>query len=344
MRTVRNSLLFLLIAALSTALIYVVIVNTLRNPLTGATAHYTAAFADVSGVRIGADVRRRGVQVGKVTSVRLTRAGDTNVAEVGIELSRSQPVTTTTHLSIKFANLTGTRYIDIREDIRDDSQPDNTANPQPITHIPLRQTTGSFDITTIFAGLAPVLNTLEPADVNNLIEKLSIFLEGDGVGASAFLDSIRVIAGRTADKQKTISMLIQNMSVFAERMQGNAGRLFQNASYWTAVLDRTAAVQDDLVTLSQYGPRLVLALNRLLWVVGARPGENIDAKFDVLRANLYRVPEFFERIPGIYGGMQPVLQNPGFDADCTNGRLTLPDTVKVFLNAEQVVLCNRLPR
>lgn len=336
MRTVRNSLLFLLIAAVATALVYVVIVNTLRNPLTGATARYTATFADASGVRNGADVRRRGVQVGKVTSVRLTRAGDTNVADVGLELSRDQPVTTATHLSIKFQNLTGTRYIDIRDD--------DVADPRPIANIPLPQTTGSFDITTIFAGLAPVLNTLEPADLNNLVENLSIFLAGDGVGASALLDSLRVIAGRTADKQQAIALLIQNMSVFAEKTQGNGGRLFQNLSYWTAVLDKTATVQDELVPLSQYGPRLVAAINRMLWVVGARPGENIDAKFDVLRANLYRVPEFFERLPGVYGGLQPMLKNPQVDAHCSNGALVLPDMVKVFLNDEQVVLCNRLPR
>lgn len=336
MRTVRHSLLFLLLAALVTTLVYVVIVNTLRNPLTGTTAHYTATFADVSGVRSGADVRRRGVQVGKVKSVRLTRAGDMNVAELGIELSRSQPVTTATHLTIKFQNLTGSRYIDIRDD--------DVANARPISSIPLRQTTGSFDITTVFAGLAPVLNTLEPADLNNLIDKLTIFLDGDGAEASGLLDSIRVIADRAADKQQAISTLIQNMSVFSERIRGNSGKLFQNVSLWTGALDKVAALQDDIVGLSQYGPRLIAAINRALWVIGARPGENYDAKFDVLRANLYRVPEFFERMPGVYGGMQPLLRNPDVDTHCTNGTLVLPEMVKVFLNDEQVVLCNRLPQ
>lgn len=336
MRTVRHSFLFLLIAALGTALVYTVIVNTLRNPITGTTAHYTATFTDVSGVRGGADVRRQGVQVGKVTSVRLTRAGGTNVAELGIELSRSQRVTTATHLTIKFQNLTGSRYIDIRDD--------NIDNPHPISNIPLGQTTGSFDITTVFAGLAPVFDTLEPADVNNLVEKLTIFLDGDAAEGSALLDSIRIIASRAADKQEAISMLLTNMSVFAEKIQGRGGKLFQNVSLWASALGKVATVQDELVDISKYGPRLVATINRLLWAVGARPGENIDAKFDVLRANLYRVPEFFERFPGMYGGMQPVLTNPGSSLHCTNGALALPEMVKVFLHDEQVVLCNRLPQ
>lgn len=329
----RRALMRLLTAAACTAVAYVLIVNGLRNPLADNTSDYQALFTDTSGLRPGADVRRQGVQVGKVTSIAIRRVGDTNVANVDLSLARSQKLTTATRLTVKFQNLTGSRYIDIRET--------GTPDPQPITAVPLTQTTGSFDITTIFAGLAPVLRTLQPSDVNNLFEKLSAFLEGDGAGASDLLSSIQVIASRAADKQHTLSTLIANISTFAEGIQGNSSRLFRVVTMLDHVVDETLKVREQFELGAQYGPNFTATVNRLLWVAGLREGDNLDAKFDVMRANLYRVPEFFERLPGFYNGVQPLLNNPGSDLHCTNGTLVLPPTVKVLLAGQQVTLCNR---
>ncbi|SEA31274.1 MULTISPECIES: MlaD family protein [unclassified Mycobacterium] len=323
-----------LVAAVAcTAVAYVLIVNGLRNPVAGTTYDCHALFADASGVRTGADVRRQGVQVGKVTSVQIRRAGDTNVADVGLSLARTVKLTTAAHLSVKFQNLTGSRYIDIRDD--------PTSNPRPISDVPLTQTSGSFDITAIFSGLAPVLKTVEPSDINDLTEKLSVFLEGDGAGASDLLNSIQVIAGRAADRQRTISTLIDNISTFAARVQGNSGRVMHITALLDHVVAETLKVREQFGLSAQYGPNFTAAVNRLLWVVGLREGTDVNAKLDVLRANLYRVPEFFERLPGFYNGVQPFMKDPRTDLHCTNGTLVVPPTVKVLLAGQQVTLCNR---
>ncbi|SKT94720.1 Mce family protein [Mycobacteroides abscessus subsp. massiliense] len=333
MRGARKSLVRLLIAAVITSLVYVLIVNGLRNPVADSTAVYQALFSDVSGLRVGADVRRQGVQVGKVTAIAVTPAGDTNVASVRFDLSRAQRVSTATRLSVKFQNLTGARYLDIRDE--------QVANPRAITEIPLSQTTGSFDITTIFQGLAPVLRTVDPADINSLMEKLAVFLDGDGAGVTDLLGSIRALAAGTKDKQQVIGTIVENISVFAGQLKGTSGPLIQNVRILRDVVSKVMPYAELFGPLAQYGPTFVTALNRLLWLLGLRPGAVLDQRFDVLRANLYRIPEFFERIPGAYGGLQPMLKNPGTDLSCTNGQLALPPMVQVFLGDEQVVLCNR---
>lgn len=333
MRSVHRSLLNLLAAVACTALAYIVIVNGLRNPVADETTEYRAYFTDASGLRAGADIRRQGVQVGKVLSVTLIRMDNTNVAEVGIALPKSQQVTTATRLSIKFQNLTGSRYLEVKES--------KDSDPQPISTIPLSQTTGSFDITSIFTGLAPVLRTLQPADINSLTEKLAIFLDGDGAGAADLLSSIRSIAGQTMDKQHTLSTLIDNISAFAKGLQGNSDKVLRIMAMLDRVVDETMKVRDQFGLTAQHGPNFTAAVNRLLWVAGLREGTDLNAKFDVLRANLYRVPEFFERLPGFYGGTQSLINDPGSELHCTNGTLILPPTVKVLMAGQQVTLCNR---
>ncbi|MCT7365879.1 MlaD family protein [Mycolicibacterium llatzerense] len=333
MRAVRRSAISLLIAVLCTGVIYVLIVNALRNPVDASTAVYHAQFTDVSGVRAGADVRRQGVQVGKVVSIKVVRDGDANVADVEMELVRNQRMTTATHLTVKFQNLTGARYIDIRDD--------DVSHPQSVSTIPLKQTTGSFDMTTLFNGLAPVLRTLDPADVNEFTAKLATFLEGDGAGAADLVNSIRTIAGKAADHDQTIGTLVDNISLFATGVQGRSDRVIKLLTSLKSAIAIVYSVKSTLINVSQYGPNFTASITRLLWELGLRDGPELDKNFDVMRANLYRVPEFFERLPGMYVGMQPQLNNPGSDLNCTDGRLVLPPMMKVFLADESVVLCNR---
>lgn len=334
MTTVRRSLVSLVVAAIITALIYVLIVNGLRNPVDGRTADYPAVFSDASGLRIGADVRRQGVQVGKVTGIEVIRNGDTNVARVHLDLSRKEHVSTATRLAIKFQNLTGSRYVDIRET-------DQVTNPAPIKEVPLAQTTGSFDITTIFRGLEPVLRTLEPADINNLTEKLAIFLDGDGVGSADLFDAIRTLAAGINNKQQVIRTIVDNLTVFMTKLKGQGSPMVKSMVQVNILLDSMMPQMENFRKMAGHGPQFFGALNRLLWIAGLRDGNDLDERFDVMKANLYRIPEFFERLPGAYSGLQPMLKTPGADLNCINGRLTLPPMVKVFLDDEQVVLCNR---
>ncbi|WP_054416752.1 MlaD family protein [Mycobacteroides immunogenum] len=329
----KKSLIGLLVAALCSALAYVLIVNGIRNPIAGETAQYSATFDDVSGLRPGSDVRRYGVQVGKVTSIKIARAGDTNLAQVDLELATSQNITTASHLAVKFQNLAGVRFIDISDE--------NIPNPQPISRVPLGQTTGSFDITAIFQGLAPVFRTLEPADVNELTDKLTVFLNGDGTGTADLLSSLSAIADKAANKQIALKALVQNLSVTAQKAQGKTEKLFQVLTNISNMVTSLSSIQDKFIELAQYGPNFAIAANRMTSLFRGDEKTDFNAKFDVLRANLYRVPEFFERLPGFYNGLKPIMDDPGSDFGCLNGTMAVPPMLKVFMSGQQVTLCRR---
>lgn len=71
------------VAALA-ALLFVIVINAIKNPVDDASGHFTADFTDVSGLHVDGDVRTKGVLIGKVKDIRLVRRAGQNVAEVAI--------------------------------------------------------------------------------------------------------------------------------------------------------------------------------------------------------------------------------------------------------------------
>lgn len=209
--TPRQALWRLLVAAAVSAVLFVGVVNALRNPVAGETTSYTADFVDVSGLRVGSDVRRQGVQVGKVTSIDIRHQGGSNIAVVGFALQQHYRLTTASHLAVKFQNLSGSRYLDFSETA-------TTAGlPVAIRHATTEMTTSSFDITTLFHGLEPVLRTLNPGEIDKLAANVSAFL--DGADATDLVASVRKIADYTVDRQQVVSTLVANIASISDTMK-----------------------------------------------------------------------------------------------------------------------------
>ena len=94
--------------ALVAVLLGVVLINTMVDDLGGSTKQYSAVFSDVSGLRVGDDVRVAGVRVGRVQSIGVDgRDG----AKVVFDLAADQPILTTTDVVMRYQNLVGQRYL-----------------------------------------------------------------------------------------------------------------------------------------------------------------------------------------------------------------------------------------
>lgn len=90
-----------LIAAMAVSFVLLALtVNAMRSPVVGSTRTYTAEFSDVSGLGVNADVRTRGVRVGKVESIDLVPNGDTTIARVSFSLLEPYVPTVSTVLSV----------------------------------------------------------------------------------------------------------------------------------------------------------------------------------------------------------------------------------------------------
>ncbi len=90
--------------------IFVLLANVMLQPVSTETRDYTAEFTDVSGLHLDADVRVRGVRVGKVQSIDLVRQSGRSLAAIGFTLEKRYAITPKSRLAVKYQALTGLRY------------------------------------------------------------------------------------------------------------------------------------------------------------------------------------------------------------------------------------------
>lgn len=323
------------VAVALSVVLFILLSNTLVNPVSVDTRSYSAEFTDASGLHPDGDVRVRGVRVGKVESVDLARRGGQNVAEVKFTLDKKYGVVAPTRMAIKFQALTGVRYIDVT-----DSAEGYRTNDL-VTQIPTSMTQPSFDVTQLFNGLQPVLATLSPDEINNFTANAASFLTGDGSGLAPLLDSIRKLTAFVSDRQQIVATLISNLSGIADAIGGTSARFLHIIDLADVAVNKALTILDEFRKEFLYSKDFFDPVTRLLHNAGLRNGINVDDALDRAFSNLDNFFDAFKLVPVISENIPP----PGNDGTalepCARGNFQLPETMDVLLNGQRVVLCNR---
>ncbi|ODQ96434.1 MlaD family protein [Mycolicibacterium holsaticum] len=335
----RAALWRFVLASIVAALVFILTVNVLRQPVAAETRSYTAEFTDVSGLHIDADVRIRGVRVGKVKQVRLEHKAGQNIASVDFSLDSRYTVVPQTRLAIKYQALTGLRYVDVTD--ASESDDGHASSQRPITYLPLAMTQPSFDITSLFNGLQPVLATLSPEDIDRFTENAATYLQGDGGGLGPMLESIRKLTEFTSNRQEVIATLMQNLNAIAGTFGGHAKDFVQILEWMNRPIDATLTVLDEFRKSELYGPGFTSAAMRLLENAGFTPGAaDMDEGIDRAISALYEYSDAIKRVPVIWDSIDPPAE-AGAPERCSRGPAQLPASMDVLLNGQRVILCNR---
>jgi phospholipid/cholesterol/gamma-HCH transport system substrate-binding protein len=324
----------LAIAVIVAVVLLILVSNVITQPVAAKLGSYTADFTDVSGLHTGADVRVRGVRVGKVDSVELRRLSGQSIAEVTFTLDSRYSIGTDTRLAVKYQALTGLRYMDVS------NASDGVPAAAPVKHIPTSMTQPSFDITTLFNGLQPVLSTLSPDDLNTFTANVDTFLSGDGSGLGPVLESIHTLTQFLADRQQIVATLMQNLKAVADTMTGHAKDFIQIIDWANRPIGGALSVLDEFRKSAIYGPEFTGAVVQLLDNAGFKPGINIDDALDKAFINLDNTIEAFKMVPVMWDNIPPPSQQ-GHPLECSQGRAELPLPVDVLLNGQKVVLCKQ---
>lgn len=320
------------IAAAVSVVLLIVISNVITQPIAGETRTFSAEFTDVSGLHEGADVRVRGVQVGKVKSLALTRPAGRTVAKVEFTMERKYSIVPESRLAVKFQALTGLRYIDVKGAVQG-----NAANA--VTSIPTTMTQPSFDVTVLFNGLQPVLATLDPSEINTFTDNVASFLAGDGSGLGPMLDSIKRLTALVSDRESVIATILGNVQRLAEGVRGKSDALPKILEQVKLPIDSGMSVLDEFRKSQLYGPAFAGEVNRLLAAAGFNPGWNPETALDKAVTNLYNEIDGVKRIPVVWENIPepPALGTP---APCSKGQAVLPLPMDVLLNGRKVAICN----
>jgi phospholipid/cholesterol/gamma-HCH transport system substrate-binding protein len=322
------------IALALAVVLFVLLSNTLTNPVAVQTKTYTADFTDASGLHPDGDVRVRGVRVGKVESVDLVRVDGQNVARAKITLDQKYGVVALTRLAIKFQALTGVRYIDVT------NLAEGYRDGDVVTQIPTTMTQPSFDVTALFNGLQPVLATLSPDEINTFTANAASFLTGDGRGLEPLLDSIRRLTEFVSERQEVVATLIQNLANIAEGIGGTSDEFIHLIDLANQPVDGALTILDEFRKDLIYSPDFFDPTIKLLHNLGLRNGINIDEAFDRASSNLDNFFDAFKLVPVINENIPPP-ESDGEVEPCSRGNFQLPETMDVLLNGQRVVLCNR---
>lgn len=188
--------------ALACLLGLVFLANTMLNRASGDTKTYDAMFANVGGLRPGDDVRAAGVRVGRVDSVELDGAQ----ARVTFTLASEQPVTTATHLTLRFQSLLGQRYVALVKGSGGGSALEDGAT------IPVSRTDAGFDLTALLNGFEPLFATLKPAELNQLAESIVAVLQGQGGTIESLLGNTASLTNRLADDGRVVDSVLETLT------------------------------------------------------------------------------------------------------------------------------------
>jgi phospholipid/cholesterol/gamma-HCH transport system substrate-binding protein len=315
--------------------LFILLSNTLVNPVAVDTRSYTAEYTDASGLHPDGDVRVRGVRVGKIDSVDLARVNGQNVAKVKFTLDNKYGVVKDTRLAIKFQALTGVRYMDVT------NPAEGYRDGDLVTQIPTSMTQPSFDVTALFNGLQPVLATLSPDEINTFTNNAASFLTGDGSGLAPLLDSIRKLTEFVTDRQQVVSTLISNLSHVADGIGGKSQKFLHIIDLLNQPVDSANKILDEFRKDFVYSKDFFDPVTRLLHNAGLRNGINVDDAFDKAFSNLDNFFDAFKLVPVVDENI-PAPGNDGTAVEpCSRGNFQLPETMDVLLNGQRVVLCNR---
>ena len=190
---------FSFVLLLFTAIIIVVFGQMRFDRTTG----YSAIFSNTSGLRAGQFVRASGVEVGKVSKVELIDGG--RRVKVDFSVERDLPLFQGTTASIRYLNLIGDRYMELKRGESNERLPAGGT-------IPLERTEPALDLDALIGGFRPLFRALDPAKVNNIAQSIITVFQGQGGTINDILDQTSQLTSAIADRDQAIGEVVRNLN------------------------------------------------------------------------------------------------------------------------------------
>ncbi len=169
----------------------------------GSDNSYSAVFTDASSLKSGDSVRVAGVRVGTVNKVALQ---PDNTVIVGFDADRNIVLTSGTKAMVRYLNLVGDRYLELV-----DSPGSGKIQPAG-SQIPVDRTEPALDLDLLLGGLKPVVQGLNPQDVNALTNSLIQILQGQDGNIESLFSKTSSFTNSLADNGQTVQQLIDNLN------------------------------------------------------------------------------------------------------------------------------------
>lgn len=204
MRIQRSSLILVITFVVVTGLMIAVTGAIFARWRWQDSTGYRAMFTDASGLDTGVDVRASGVSVGTVDEIELT---DDDQVLVSFTVPEYLPMTISTQARIRYANLTGDRYLELTPG----EDPSAAALHEGQT-IGIERTQPALDLDTLFAGFDPLMQALDGDEVNQLTSNILDVSQGQAGAIEHMLAQVASFTTRLAERDQLIGDVITNLT------------------------------------------------------------------------------------------------------------------------------------
>ncbi|WP_167384892.1 MCE family protein [Amycolatopsis tolypomycina] len=194
------------LAGLSVLALGVVTALNVRSlPLIGDGTTYSAEFTEAAGLNEGNDVRVAGVEVGRVSAVRLR--GDHVLVSFK---AKGAWLGDATGAAIRLKTVLGQKYLAL------DPQGEGTLDPgRPI---PRSRTTVPYDILAAFGELSSTVDRIDTARLAQSFDTLSATLANTPQSVRAALTGLSRLADSVASRDRRLAALLGNTRVVSQTL------------------------------------------------------------------------------------------------------------------------------
>jgi phospholipid/cholesterol/gamma-HCH transport system substrate-binding protein len=199
---------------------------------------YTAMFTTASGMHPASPVTASGVAVGRVDTVEVV---NNNQAKITFTMDASVPLTQGTLARMRYKNLTGDQYLDLTP---------GPGSQEPLADggtIPIEQTTPSLDIDALLNGFNPLLQGLQPQQVNQLSAELVTVLQGQGGTINQVLQHAASFSGSLAEQDKVIGSVITNLNTVLGNLDAHSTDLNETFRSLTDLIEKLNGDRPKLI-------------------------------------------------------------------------------------------------
>ena len=289
-RTLIKFVIFAIIMSFLTASLFFIF----GQYRTGATNTYSAVFADASRLKTGETVRIAGIRVGTVNDLELRP--DKSVL-VKFDADHDVVLTTGTKAAVRYLNLVGDRYLELVDG------PGSTKVLPAGSQIPPDRTAGALDLDLLLGGLKPVIQGLNPQDVNSLTSSLIQAFQGQGGTLTSLFAKTSSFSNALADNDQTIQQLIDNLNTVVAVLAKDGGQFDASIDKLEQLISGLSGDRDPIGTAITSLDNGTASLAGLLGEA-RQPLANAVDQLDRLAPLLYNGKDGLEagikRMPGNY--------------------------------------------
>jgi phospholipid/cholesterol/gamma-HCH transport system substrate-binding protein len=125
--------------------------------------------------------------------------------KIDFDVERSLPLFDGTTASIRYLNLIGDRYLELKRGDSEKRLPGGGT-------IPIEHTEPALDLDALIGGFRPVFRALDPDKVNTIAQSIITVFQGQGGTINDILDQTASLTSALADRDQAIGEVVKNLN------------------------------------------------------------------------------------------------------------------------------------